>query len=65
MEGYHSDEDEEYLGGQVIYSIQQTDNEDWYISEKLIKQKTNVDSLEFQKLNSFTGKVDIFDGRLE
>ena len=65
MEDYHSDEDEEYLGGQVIYSIQQTDNEDWYISEKLIKQKTNVDSLEFQKLNSFTGKVDIFDGRLE
>jgi hypothetical protein len=44
MEGYHSDEDEEDLGGQVISSINETDNEDWYISEKLIKQKTNVDS---------------------
>lgn len=44
MEGYHSDEDEEDLGGQVITSINETDNEDWYISEKLIKQKTNVDS---------------------
>ncbi len=65
MEGYHSDEDEEDLGGQALTSIQHTDNEDWYITEKLIKQKTNVNSLEFQKLNSFTGKVDIFDGRLE
>ena len=65
MEGYNSDEDDEEEDKQIIFSIQETENEDTSMSEQLIRRETKNSVQEFHKLNSFAEKVDIFDGRLE
>jgi hypothetical protein len=65
MEGYNSDEDDEEEDKQIIFSIQETENEDTSMSEQLIRRETKNSVQELRKLNSFAEKVDIFDGRLE
>ena len=65
MEGYNSDEDDEEEDKQIIFSIQETENEETSMSEQLIRRETKNSVQELHKLNSFAEKVDIFDGRLE